>query len=390
MKILHTVQMYDPDVGGMQEVVRQLSERLAARGHEVTIATSTHPGRARLTFLPRITIREFAVSGNMVRGIQGDIAGYERFLVDAEFDVVVNFAAQIWTTDLALPLLPKIRGKKVFVPTGFSCLHVPAFHDYYEKMPAWLQAYDSCIYLSETYQDLQFARRHHLTNSIVIPNGADEREFLSAPAPEATARLPWRPDELAVLLVGSHTSIKGHAEAIAMFRQAAIPDSTLLIVGNCFGIRGCAIPCTIRRLWYSLANRFSNRRVLFRHFTRAETLAAFRRADIFLFPSNLECSPIVLFESLASRTPFLASDAGNSVEIAALSGGGEIIPTRKDERGYSHADIVAGATMLRALAKDAPRRQAMAEQGFTAWQEKFTWQVIAGTYETLYQKLQTG
>ena len=40
MKILHTVEFYHPSVGGMQEVVKQLSERLVRLGHNVTVATS--------------------------------------------------------------------------------------------------------------------------------------------------------------------------------------------------------------------------------------------------------------------------------------------------------------------------------------------------------------
>ena len=46
MKILHTVESYLPARHGMSEVVRQVSERLVAKGHEVTVATSTPSARA--------------------------------------------------------------------------------------------------------------------------------------------------------------------------------------------------------------------------------------------------------------------------------------------------------------------------------------------------------
>jgi glycosyltransferase involved in cell wall biosynthesis len=49
--------------------------------------------------------------------------------------------------------------------------------------------------------------------------------------------------------------------------------------------------------------------------SRIETLAAYHQADLFLFPSNIECSPLVLFESIASKTPFLTTDVGNAKEI---------------------------------------------------------------------------
>ena len=79
MRILHTVESYSPSVGGMQEVVRQLSERLAARGHDVTVATSKMGGREG-DLLNRVRIREFDVSGNLVDGMRGDVSGYREFL----------------------------------------------------------------------------------------------------------------------------------------------------------------------------------------------------------------------------------------------------------------------------------------------------------------------
>ena len=45
MKIYHCVESYYPAVGGMQEVVKQLSERLVLLGHDVTVLTRFHPER---------------------------------------------------------------------------------------------------------------------------------------------------------------------------------------------------------------------------------------------------------------------------------------------------------------------------------------------------------
>uniref|UniRef100_UPI00404774C9 hypothetical protein n=1 Tax=Algoriphagus sp. TaxID=1872435 RepID=UPI00404774C9 len=48
MKILHTFGFYFPSVGGAQEVVKQLSGRLAEHGHEVTVATTKLKNRKTL------------------------------------------------------------------------------------------------------------------------------------------------------------------------------------------------------------------------------------------------------------------------------------------------------------------------------------------------------
>ena len=77
LRILHAVGQYTPSVGGAQAVVRQVSERLAAQGHRVTVATSAHPKRD-WSEREGVTVREFAVQGNSVRGVAGDVDAYRR------------------------------------------------------------------------------------------------------------------------------------------------------------------------------------------------------------------------------------------------------------------------------------------------------------------------
>ena len=111
MKILHTVESYLPARHGMQEVVSQLSERLAAMGHEVTIATS-YDEKREVEIINGVTIASFKIKGNEVSGIKGETGIYQDFLQSQNFDIITNFAAQQWATDLALPNLQKIKAKK--------------------------------------------------------------------------------------------------------------------------------------------------------------------------------------------------------------------------------------------------------------------------------------
>jgi glycosyltransferase involved in cell wall biosynthesis len=137
----------------------------------------------------------------------------------------------------------------------------------------------------------------------------------------------------------------------------------------------------------SSAWKKSNKRLLFLNASREETIRAYQEADIFLFPSRVECSPVVLFEALASRTPFLATDVGNAAEIAQWSGGGRILPTDIDTKGYAHADIVASAKMLTSLLQDKNAREMLATKGHAAWRSRFTWGKIADQYEEMFRDL---
>ena len=99
------------------------------------------------------------------------------------------------------------------------------------------------------------------------------------------------------------------------------------------------------------------KKIIFNHFSRPFTVAAYKQADLFFFPSNIECSPIVLFECAASKLPFLSTDVGNSIEIAAWTLGGEILATTKDDKGFSHAEIEKATAQLNNMMADEGKRK---------------------------------
>jgi glycosyltransferase involved in cell wall biosynthesis len=411
MKILHTVQSYIPARHGMSEVVRQISERLAAAGHQVVVATSSDPARVEKV-INGVQIVEFDISGSITHGIHGEYDRYIQFLLDSDFDIVTNFAAQQWATDLVFPILNRIRGKKVFVPTGYSGLYLPDYQSYFQRMKEWLKGYDRVVYLSDDYRDVNFARKLGLDNGVLIPNGASAEEFLKAPDPNFRKNHGIPDDDLLVLHVSGYVGGKGHLDAIRIFNNARIRNASLLFVCPAFDkdfefhfrdmpriIRDWAKAVVLRRPISEMDRltliRFLQSLGLFSrniHFTalpRHEVVNAYQNADLFLFPSQIECSPIVLFECMASKTPFLSTDVGNAKEIVEWSGAGKILPTivKNDAPNESSPVISASAKMLRAICSDVDLRRTMAESGYRSWQNKFTWEKISKSYDMLYREL---
>lgn len=391
MKILHTVEFYHPSVGGMQEVVKQISERLVKLGHDVTVATTRLPERTE-SIINGVKIVGFGISGNTVRGLTGEIETYREFLLTSEFDIITNFAAQQWATDIMLPLLGRMKTKKVFVPTGFSGLYLPEYKEYFESMKSWFKQYDKNIFLSDDYRDINFARDCGTENLMLIPNGAGADEFLQKPDIDIRAGLGIPKDHFLILHVGSHTGVKGHTEALAIFEQAAIKNSTFLLIANSFGGGGCTRQCesTAETLNLSPAGKLHNKKIIVTELSRKETVAAYQAADLFLFPSNIECSPLVLFEAMASKTPFLTADVGNSREIIKWSGAGILLPTTKDPDGFSRVEISGSARILENICNDPAKREAMSLSGFAAWLNHYTWEKIARDYERIYLNLPDG
>lgn len=387
MKIFHCVESYFPSVGGMQEVVKQLSERLVKLGHEVIVLTRFHPER-NFNELNGVKIKAFRIEGNPKKVENENDQEYVDFLLNNSSDIIAFFAAQQWATDLALPLLKKLKAKRVSVPTGYSGLYWPEFKSYFEDMKTYIHDYDMNVYLSDDYRDINYARENNVKHLTLIPNGAAEDEFLVASKVDVREELKIDHNDFLILLVGSYTGWKGHKEAIELFLRSKLKNATLLMIGNnyeSFKFNYLKNPFLTFLLFY---NRIlGNKKIIFRYLTRELTVAAYKQANLFLFPSNIECSPIVLFECAAARLPFLSTDVGNSREIAEWTKGGEILPTHKDANGFSHVIIKESVDILNKLYEDQAKRDKMGQQSFEIWKQKYSWEAIAKQYEKLYLEL---
>jgi L-malate glycosyltransferase len=353
---------YEPQVGGSEAVVRRIATGLQDRGHDVLVATATHPDRRPGS--TSVPVREFAVRGNLAHGLAGDVLGYQQFLRTTDRDVWLFYAAQIWSTDAALPLLAQMPCATAVVPCGYSGLHRPEFADYFRALPSFLADADALLYMSDSYQDAvhdEAAGLGHLRR--ILPNGAGEDEFGGL----AEARRPRRRG-ITVLTVANHIPAKGHRDAIAAFRRVAGPDDRLVVVGEVHDTdprRTCWYRCKA----VSLVDR---RVVLARGLPREEVVALYGQADVFLLASEVECSPLVVIEAMAAGVPFVSTDAGNV-------------------RDWSDSGLVAGRedlpSALRSLLTDPGLRDRLGSRGRDRWRSDHSWERLVPQYEELFTEL---
>jgi L-malate glycosyltransferase len=384
MRILHTVEFYHPSRGGAQEVVRQVSEALVRRGHSVTVATTRDPRRG-CDEVNGVRIAEFAVCGNAVVGMSGEVERYQEFLLGGEFDLVMNYAAQQWTTDLTLPLLARLRCGKVLAPCGFSGLHRNPYAAYFGRMPRWLAAYDHLIFHSNVYRDIDFARRHGIGKLGVVPNGASAEEF-DSPRPGFRRKHGIADDVPLLLTVGSHTTFKGHRLAIEALQAAAARRAVLVIIGNTFGPPECLSQCRRLARWTALRS-LGRKRVLLLDPPRDEVVSAYHAADLFVFGSEIECSPIVLFEAAASSTPFVTSACGNAAEICDWLGGGLVVEGSVDTEGFTSTSVVSMAAAIDQVLANREVWRQRAARAREACRRSFTWEGLARQYEDIYRSV---
>lgn len=426
MRILFCCEFYAPSVGGVQEVMRQLAERLVLKGHQVTVATSALPDRDFAT-LNGVHIQEFAVSGNLVRGILGEDDKYRDFVINGGFDVMMIKAAQQWTFDALWSVLDQIKIPKVFIPCGFSGLMEPSFADYFSRMPIILRKFDHLIFYASDYRDINFAKQHGIMNFSVVPNGASEWEFNVEPDTTFRSRNSISSDAFVFLTVGSFTGLKGHLELVRAFKKLNMAkgmNAVLILNGNdclgleddlgtwlrklnglvrCYGLyytskhvlkdllRRVGIAGTVSKGFKEIAASINredkNKKVLVTNFARPELIQAYMASDLFVFASNIEYSPLVLFESAAAGLPFLSVDVGNAQEIASWTLSGELCISERDAKGYTRVDTnVLAEKMAQMMGRGAELKK-MGGRGKASWSNNFTWLKISEQYEKIFEGL---
>jgi glycosyltransferase involved in cell wall biosynthesis len=432
MKLLFCCESYWPHRGGVQEVMRQIAERMAAAGHDVSLATRVHPDR-KTDIHNGVRIHSFDIGGNMVTGIRGEVDRYRKFLTEFDGEAILIKAAQQWSFDALWPVIDQIKARKIFVPCGFSSLYEPSFTDYFRQLPNILRQFDHLIFYAEHYRDIDFARANGISNFSIIPNGASEVEFGGGKRCDGHLRseLGVPAADLIFLTVGAPVSVKGHEAVAQAFAQADLAGrgATLILNGDWptswftaghlralmqrFGsvksmksgirlLREAGVKGVVDRLFPKRLDRQRNARrdddaeldgtasnvatparktVLRVNLPRSKVVDAFFEADLFIFASKVEYSPLVLFEAAAAGTPFLTVPAGNASEIVQWTGGGWLCPADVDERGYVKVSPAMLAQEMEKGVRSPDFLRKLGAAGRQAWLDRFTWAKIAISYE---------
>ena len=398
LRILHTADTYYPYVDGVAVATQRISEGLAARGHQVTVATGKHP-RRNFQSLNGVRVVEFDISGNTVEGYIGDIKLYQKFVHQCQVDIMMNYAAQIWTSDLIFPLLNSLSCVKVFLPCGYSSLRDPKYKEYYQNMPWVLNHYDQIIYLSERYWDKQFGDEHGVTHYTIVGNGASFEEFSDR---KVGFKQKYGIQTSRMLLnIGGFGARKNQEAIVRAYLASALQDSTLVLIGpefNSYAWKNCRIdPVTNKwdKKLFWLTTQFQ-RRILHRlhsihtlhgpsrpgmqvllleRVPRDMVVSAYHEADLFLLASTNECFPVVAVEAMAAGLPFISTDCGN---VRDLPGG--VVVSSVEEM----------ARAIRRLGGREAEWEKLSQAGRAKWEREFTWEKIVDAYQSLYLRLCRG
>lgn len=354
---------FPPDLNGVARASADWAGALIAGGWKVEIATGPSLQQRRELMWHGCKIHEFRLQDALVQPQQhqSQIESYRKFLAEGSWDVII-FQGYLWPLLLALPLLPRIRARKVLVSHGHAALRwfpmsrfpfglgqwsrsaLGAF-----RMLLWNHYIDRWVFLSsqrdlDAYFDHTLAGLQRHPGARVIPNPVAE------PEPSVERGIFRRkhgipPGALMFLSVGYYSRGKDQGFAVRAFHRAAIPGSVLVFIGTEFN--------EWSELFQGINNdipteRRAGRVIWLEKLTRNETLEAFADCDVFVLSSCLETQPIAILEAMVRSKPWVARSAGC---VASLDG------------GLCVRSVSAMAHAMASLAKDPDLRRKLGEAG---------------------------
>jgi glycosyltransferase involved in cell wall biosynthesis len=344
MKIAIFTETFLPKIDGVVTILCQVLERLQARGHQV------------LLFGPPGGPTEYA--GAEIVGVGGPPLP---FYPELRINIPRRF---VWEKVKAFqPDLVHIVSPFFLGPFGLSYgrrLGVPMLASFHTHVPRYVRHYGGAFiepaiwsYLralhnqadvnlcpsTETLKDL---REHGFERVRWWQRGIDTARFTPGPREAALReRLSGgHPDELLVLYVGRHSPEK----RLEVVRDPlfSVPGVRLAMVG------GGPSHEQLRRHFRGTPTSFPG-------FMRGDELvAAYRAADVFLFPSTTETFGLVALEAMACGVPVIAANTGGVLDIIRDGENGLLFnPERPEEIG----------ALVRRLKDQPGLRAGLAERG---------------------------
>jgi L-malate glycosyltransferase len=365
MRILHTVEFYHPLRGGAETVVRRLSEGLAAKGHQVTVATSAHPARRPVEQINGVEVRGFDITGNRVKGYGGKgIQDYRKWVMSRRWDVILVYALQSWPGDLIMEFAEYVKCPALILApcgcSGLRGLRSLLYRSYYRTIEGRISLWDSFVVHSSDYIDAAWLHDLGVERIHVIPNGVDVGEFPPAAFPHReSGRNPFR-----LVCIGNHYWVKGHDRLLRLLPRIGNEVEIRMVGGRpAKWYQDCSKLCAAAARGYSGLTLIDGSK-------RGNVLASLAWADALVLPSRVEAFPLVVLEALAAGRPYVSWDVGAVKEIP----GGLLV---SNAAGFRHA--------VRTLTEDDRLYAALVDEGREAVRQRYDWDQIVDQYECAYR-----
>lgn len=400
LRILQVADLYKPFIGGMEQHVETLSQHLARRGHEVTVATVRVPGTAADETADGVAIRRITGWSSRVLANRyersdapfhppvpdpGTVAALHKVIDQLRPEIV---HAQGWITYSCLAAASRRRFRLVVTmhDHGFTCARRTLMRDGRAMCPSsrldaclrcasgqygkvkgaalavglrasrpWHSRVDSWIAISQFVADANRCALPHDCDISIIPPASAEPTALEQ-------SLPWLPADGYLLFVGALSRHKGLPWLLDAYSGGHI-SRPLVILGS----PGADIPGA----WPAGV-------VVRTNVPHEQVMEAWRHAGIGLVPSMWqEGFGLVAVEAMRSGVPIVAS------RIGALPG---IVTDGVTGILVTPGNTAALRAAIWRLDADPALRHTMGTAG-TIRAKQFSPEVVTRSHEQLYHRL---
>ena len=408
MRILHVVQTYPPSIGGTQEMVRQLSERLVSGyGDQVTVYTTVGHSNAYFWDAHQPALPRGETWQNGVRVVRFPVMnrlGGPRLNL-ARLMHRLRLPYEDWARALYFgPLVPGLRraiarsGAEVVMASAFPLMHmhdavggardahIPAVvlgafhtedHWTFERKMIYDDIRRCAMYIAYTdfERDYLIHRGVNASTIRVVGGGIDLDQYGTVDKIAVRQRLGWG-DELVIVSVAQHFPHKRLDLLITAMPRIweAVPNARLIVVGA----PGSDTP-HLETLLAGFSPEQRERVKLVGQQTFHEKVEWLTVADVFAMLSSYESFGLVFLEAWACGLPVIGADAGAVASVIRGQLDGALIP-------YGSADALAAAALQ--LWQQPALRAQMAAAGRAKIRARYTWNIIVQRFREAYCEAQ--
>lgn len=368
---------FPPIGGGGSTVNKYVLKHLVARGHNVTLITSSYKNLPRREIIDGATVirvpavrryKDYCAPWELVTfGISASwycLWNMQRIrpdVIQAFFAVPAGFVAYVMRAVYAIPYVVCFGGSDMPEgnPSRFTSLY-PFITPLIRRI--WRRASAATVCSRGL---LVLGRKHDPSYPFrFIPNGVDTSRF--------TPKERIQEKIVKILFVGRLIERKGLQDvvkALPLIKEQVRVPFELCVAGT--GEMQQALEALAEKLHVSSHIRYIG------DIPQERIHKAYQDADVFILPSKSEGMPVVTLEAMASGLPIVTTD---------VPGNSEIVKEGKNGYLVSVGDVDAIANSLISLIKDKTIRMRMGKESRSK-AESFDWSNVVREYEEVLERI---
>ena len=215
--------------------------------------------------------------------------------------------SQQWSFDLALPVIENINSKKILFPCGFSRLGNYLYFPYFKLIKLKIDYFDDIICSYKTSKDYKFLSEIYKKKIHLIHNGS-EKIVKKYNHKKLFREFKIEPNTQVFMNVSNIKFNKGQGRVISLFDKIPHENSKLFLMGqnhsNFYFIY-------IKILIFLFNKRNKKKKIYLLQSDNKIKQKLYSISSFFLFGSRLEYDPLVMYESIVSKTKFISNDVGS-------------------------------------------------------------------------------